>query len=159
VALFVAAGAATLLSAAPRERALAIGTVLLLAALLRLDRPLREARDRLATYPGARERAATVRYLDEHPGTPYAAEYWASIYDVVYLRRDRGTWTFGEDVERLRDREIVAITHETFTNKRSRFYEAVVAGCEPLTPSARLIRLHRCGARFWERFAPPAGTS
>jgi hypothetical protein len=98
------------------------------------------------------ERAAVVRLLDDHPDLPYAAHYGSSIFDVVYLRDTEGTWTFEPNVISLQDRDFIAIINHVFTDKKHRFFESVVATCEPLTPDAQVIAAYRCGQRFWATY-------
>lgn len=84
---------------------------------------------------------------------PFAAQWWSSIYDVVFLiKKKEGEWVYGPDVERLRGREFVGLINNGFTDKKDVFFLAVTRSCEPLTPNARLILAYRCGSAFWEMY-------
>ena len=90
-----------------------------------------------------------MKLLDDHPDLPYVAQYWASIFDVLYLRHKEGTWLYEADLGILQDRDFIAVINEVFTDKKSPFFKSVVTTCEPLTPDARVISAYRCSKGFW----------
>lgn len=100
----------------------------------------------------AGERARVTNILDANAAVPYTAQYWSSIYDVVYRRRDEGVWAFGDGVENLRNQEVFAVINRPFTDTTSVFYLAVKRGCATLTPGASSIELYRCAREFWDYY-------
>jgi hypothetical protein len=116
--------------------------------------PLVGIRNWMVTSTSQRERAATVALLASHDRVPYAAQYWSSIYDIVYLMEEEGTWFFGEDVSRLADREFIALINHGFTDPSSRFAQQVEASCHPLAQDRTYVTPYQCGAAFWSDYAP-----
>jgi hypothetical protein len=104
----------------------------------------------VASNPASAERRMIVALLDARPGVPVAAQYWASLYDVLFIREAEGEWVFGPDISRLRGREFIGLVHSVFTHTGSPFFRAVTAACRPLTRETRVYSAHACAAEFWD---------
>jgi hypothetical protein len=114
-----------------------------------LHRPLYTLHEWVRTSTVPTERAFVVKLLDGNPDLPYVAQYWASIFDVIYLRDNEGTWLYEANLSSLQDRDFIAVINDVFTDKKGPFFKSIVARCEPLTPGARVISAYRCGKGFW----------
>jgi hypothetical protein len=157
IALLFTAISAPLLALQSRLRMAFIMIVLVGTLGLGLHRPLLLVRKWISNSHAPAERAAIVRLLDEHPQLPYAAQWWACIFDVLYLRREEGIWAIEPNVIRLQDRDFIALINDVFTDKEGRFFKSVVATCEPLTPRGRLTA-YSCGERFWGMYSLSASS-
>jgi len=152
IAVMLTAITAPLLAVGSKLRTATIMVLLVGTVGFGLHRPLYVLHQWVSTTTAPIERAAVVRLLDNHPDLPYAAQYWSSIFDILYLRSNEGTWFCEPNVDRLQHREFIAVINHTFTDKKGRFFESVVATCELLTPNAGVIAAYRCGERFWATY-------
>lgn len=149
IALLLTAICAPLLAVESKLRVATILVLLVGTIGFGLHRPLYTLRDSVSASTAPTDRAAVVKLLDEHPELPIVAQYWASIFDVLYLRDKEGTWFYAADVVRLQHRDFIAVINDVFTDKKSRFFKSVVSTCEPLRPEARVISAYRCSKKFW----------
>ena len=102
VAMAVVAAAAPLLALQFRPRLFsAVSLVIVLVAVVLIG-PLLQLYGWFRDSTAARERANIVAILEREPSTPYAADQWSSILDVVYANDERGTWAYGSAVNSLR---------------------------------------------------------
>ncbi|MGZ8815940.1 MAG: hypothetical protein ACXWZR_00550 [Mycobacterium sp.] len=110
-------------------------------------------------YPGVdvhAERLAVVSILDASPDLPYAADYWPSIQQFVYLKMPEGAWAYGRAVARFADRRFLAVMDVDFADANGDFARAVLATCRSLTPSAMRLLAFDCEAPFWDSYLPAA---
>lgn len=96
-------------------------------------------------------RQQIVTFLDKHKNVPYAADYWTSIFDIVYLKQNEGYWRFGQDIIDLKGRNFYAIINNKFTHKDWNFYKYVNSLCKPLITSED-YELHNCDQEFWSSY-------
>jgi hypothetical protein len=151
IALTFTAISAPLLALQSRFRIAFISIVLVGTIGLGLHRPLLSLREWLNNSNSPAERAAVVTLLDNDPQVPYAGDRWSSVFDVLFLRNDEGTWAIESTFARLQDKDFIALINDVFTDKESPFFKSVMSACEPLTPPGRLTA-YRCGEQFWRKY-------
>jgi hypothetical protein len=155
-ALGMLAIACVMLVARPRARAFVLAGVIavsLVSGSLSFDVP-----GTMAAYGDASqehaERLAVVAALEQRPTTPFVAEWWSSLYDIVYLRPSAGTWAYGLDIARFQGQPVVALIDGRLTDVAGAFYTAVTARCIDLTPGQARLSAYRCESPFWAEFLP-----
>ena len=154
VALLLTSISAPLLALGSRLRMAMIVVVVAGSMGLGLHRDMFLVRDFISKSKAPVERASVVKILDEHPKLPYAAQGWSSIFDVLYLRHEEGTWAYEPYLLNLRNQGFIALINDAYTLKNGPFFKAVVTQCEPLTPQGRLTA-YRCDDRFWAQYPAP----
>jgi len=147
IALSFVAILASLLAVSNKQRNVLYVTLFMIIALGGY-RPIYELQKQLVSDRVASERADVVSILDANQKVPYAAQYWSSIYDVVYLRRDEGDWGFGRAMQGLYGNKFIAIINNTHTDKTSTFFRSVEATCNPMKHYSN-FELFECGQSFW----------
>ncbi|MGH8557513.1 MAG: hypothetical protein ACRESZ_08640 [Methylococcales bacterium] len=146
--------AAPVLALGRRERVGLIIAVAVVILAFDLHKPLVGFHQGVRDDTVAHERAEVVRLLDENSTVPFAAQWWSSLFDILFLKKEKGEWAYGPAVEQLRNRTFIALTHRTFTDTNSGFFQALITSCEILTPGAQKIAAYRCGESFWVAWKP-----
>ena len=147
IALFFVAILACLLAVSNKQRNALYVTLFIIIGLGGY-RPIYVLQKQMVGDRVASERADVVSILDANQKVPYAAQYWSSIYDVVYLRREEGIWGFGRAMQGLYGNNFIAIINKTHTDKASTFFRSVEATCTPMKHSSN-FELFECAQSFW----------
>ena len=153
VALAVAATALPLLLFSRGMRLATLITVGVLVVSLGMDSRLIGLFNYFEQSPQGAERAEVVRLLSDRSETPYIARSWQSIYDIVYLMPDEGTWAVVPDANRFRGSEVVAIINHAFTPDDD-FLQSVKGACVELTAPATKVSAYDCADDFWATWLP-----
>ena len=144
---FLVAVTASLLATSSKQRAIFLSLSLALLLVFGAYRPIFADQGWIFKPTVASERDQVIKILDDNPKVPYAAQYWSSIYDIVYLRKDEGEWRFGQDIQDLYGAKFFAVINNTFTDKKSDFFRSVNASCKSLTHSNN-FSLFECNQSF-----------
>ena len=78
----------------------------------------------------AHEREIVLREIANHPDLPIVSQWWATIYDIIYLLKDNHPWYMTNDEHKVPTLRALFITFDRFSLKDHPFYVHVHRLCE-----------------------------
>jgi len=96
-----------------------------------------------------KNRLKIVEQINTYTSTPFLAEQWMSIYDLIYINNKKISWAMNDSINIYKDKEFIGIFNTTFTSKNLPFSLALQSSCKLLAPEYGQFRLYSCGLPFW----------
>jgi hypothetical protein len=108
----------------------------------------------------ANERETVMREIANHPDLPIVSQWWAAIYDVIYLLNDNRRWYITNEEGDVPTLRALFVTYEPFSAKTYRFYDRVHRLCDRVHPEMTFYKVFICaGEPRQGHAAPPSGAS
>ena len=108
----------------------------------------------------ANERETVLLEIANHPDLPIVSQWWAAIYDVIYLLNDNRRWYITNEESEVPNLRALFVTYEPFSAKTSRFYDRIHQLCDRVHAEMTFYKVFICtGEPRQGLAAPPSGAS
>jgi hypothetical protein len=92
----------------------------------------------------AHEREIVLREIANHPELPIVSQWWATIYDIIYLLNNNHPWYMTNDEHRVPTLQALFVTFDQFSRKTDPLYGLVHRLCERVHPELTLYKIFIC---------------
>jgi hypothetical protein len=103
-------------------------------------------RSQLALTDGrlAHEREIVLREIANHPDLPIVSQWWATIYDIIYLINDNHPWYMTNDEQRVPTLRGLFVTFDQYSQKADPLYGLVHRLCERVHADMKFYKVFIC---------------
>ena len=92
----------------------------------------------------AHEREIVLREIANHPELPIVSQWWATIYDIIYVMNDNHPWYMTNDEHRVPTLRALFVTFDQFSQKTDPFYVLVHRLCERVHADMKFYKVFIC---------------
>ena len=92
----------------------------------------------------AHEREIVLREIAKHPDLPIVSQWWATIYDIIYLLNDNHPWYMTNDEHRVPTLRALFVTFDQYSQKTDPLYALVHRLCEPVHADLKFYKVFIC---------------
>jgi len=92
----------------------------------------------------AHEREIVLREIANHPELPIVSQWWATIYDTIYLLNDNHPWYMTNDEHKVPTLRALFVTFDQYSQKTEPFYVLVHQLCERVHADMKFYKMFIC---------------
>jgi hypothetical protein len=92
----------------------------------------------------AHERKIVLREIANHPDLPIVSQWWATIYDIIYVMNDNHPWYMTNNEHEVPTLRALFVTFDQFSQKTDSFYALVHRLCERVHADMKFYKVFIC---------------